>query len=225
MNRLDKIKEYSKILAKASRWHNSKEAILHAETNQSVKKHDEYIYEFYCALRIINSLSKHYDIKITNNKIKNKFPKAPANKTNFPFFMVYEKGTKNLLFQICLGTNIIGVAKETSAPDISFQTPLAPLNPKYSDIIMIFDAKYKHKNNSNIADTEFAKVAYMVRNLQCEKNKTTLPINLYDLEDIKGNSLITNGYPFKTNVNHHILFYINEVAKFDIGETHIVIAY
>lgn len=225
MSRLDKIKEYSKILAKASRWKNSKEAILHAETNQNIKKHDEYIYEFYCALRIINSLSKHYDIKISNNLIKNKFPKAPGNKAQFPFFIVHEKGSGIALFQICLGTKIIGFANESSAPDISFQIPTASLKPNHADVIMIFDSKYKHKTNNKVADTEFAKVTYMIKNLQCEITKASIKIDLHELNDMKGNSLITNGKAFKTNVDHHALFFLNEVEKFDIDETYNVIAY
>lgn len=225
MTRMDKIKEYSRALAQASKWHNSKEAILQVETNANEKKKDEYIYEFYCAMRILDSLSSYYRISITNNHLKNLFPKAPALKKNFPFFILTLKDNEAISFQFCLGTEIIGVCGESSAPDISFQEANSPtINPDHKNVLMIFDAKYK-QDSTKIADIEFAKVSYMIRNLSCEIPKKHIKINLFEMNDLIGNSLITNGKAFKCNVDHHSLYYINEVEDFDIGKNFNVIKY
>ena len=54
--RLKEIKDYAKSLRKASRWSNSNETIAHIQTSKNEKTKREYIYEFYCYLRILKDL-------------------------------------------------------------------------------------------------------------------------------------------------------------------------
>ena len=119
--KLDKVKEYVEKLAKASKWKGSKDTIISIQQSKSLKNKKEYIYEFYCLISILIDLKENYKVEITNNGSVNYFPKSPASKKGFPFFKILDKQTMNELFQVCAGIDIVGLADETSAPDISFQ--------------------------------------------------------------------------------------------------------
>jgi len=221
MSKLNTIRKYAEVLGKASKWKNSKDAIVNINSTSNSKTKKERIYEFYCALRILNDLTKNYNLEIKNNKHKNIFPKAPGSKRNYPFFLATSKSTNKPAFQICIGVDIQGKAGETSAPDVSFQLPKASLFPTYSDVVMISDAKFKHKILAKVADTEYYKVHGMVVNLGCEKVATKAKHIKFDkLIDFRSNCIITNGIEFNDNDNHHKLFHVREISNFEEGQIH-----
>lgn len=217
MTKLDRIKKYAETLGKASKWANSGDQITSIESIQNEESKSEYIYEFYCLMRILDDLANKYDIEITNNTAINVFPKAPASKKNYPYFLVKEKGTGKLLFEVCTGVDIKGLADETSAPDISFQLPQDHLLPTHQEVFMIFDAKFKHKLTAKVSDLEFYKVAGMVKNLACEDADKNAIMDFFSLAKLKGNCILTNANSYKSNHSHHNLFNIKEVEKFDEG--------
>lgn len=221
MSKLSIIRKYAEVLSKASKWKNSKDAIVNINSTSNLKTKKERIYEFYCALRMLNDLIQNYNIEIKNNKHKNIFPKAPGSKKNYPYFLATSKSTKKPEFQICIGIDIEGKAGETSAPDISFQVPKASLSPTHIDVIMISDAKFKHKITAKVADTEYYKVHGMVVNLGCENAAIKAKqIKFNKLTDFKSNCIITNGIEFNNNDNHHKLFHVREISNFEEGQVH-----
>ena len=218
MTRLEKIKKYAETLSTAAKWASSSDAILSIENVDDVNKKQEYIYEFYCALRILDDLSSTYSIEITNCKEKKVFPKAPASKKKYPFFIVKDsKGDK--VFEICLGVDIKGIADETSAPDISFQNPDCGMNPNFNDVFMLFDSKFKHALNGKVTDLEFYKVSGMIKNLACEDAFKTKTLSFNLLKDLLHNCILTNGKTFKINHNHHKMFGLKTIEHFDENNT------
>lgn len=218
MTRLEKIKKYAETLSTAAKWENSGDAILSIENVDDINKKQEYIYEFYCALRILDDLSTTYSIEITNFKKNKVFPKAPASKKNYPFFVVKDSKGKQV-FEICLGVDIKGIADETSAPDISFQNPGCGMNPDFNDVFMLFDSKFKHKLNAKVTDSEFYKVHGMIKNLACEDAFKTKTLSFNGLKDLLHNCILTNGKTFKINHKHHKIFGLKTIEHFDEDKT------
>lgn len=181
-NQLDQIRKYAELLSKAAKWHSSGDQILDIVAMKDGDKKKEYIYEFYCFLRIIRDLKKNYKIEIQNAKGNIAFPKAPASKKNYPYFVVKDKLTNKLLFEICTSIDIKGLANETSAPDISFLHPMDNMEPTYKDVFMLFDAKFKHKLSTNVHESEFNKVAAMVTNLD---TKDAHLISIVQFDELK----------------------------------------
>ena len=218
-DRLKEIKDYAIVLRKASRWSNSNETIAHIQTSNNEETKREYIYEFYCYLRILKDLKANYDLElVSGEKHGVLFPKAPGLKKNYPYFSIKSKKSGKEEFQLCNGIKIKGKADEDSAPDISFLNRKTGKTPDFNDVFMIHDAKFKHNESKKIADSEFSKVSYMIRNLDCETplgKSITFNEFINDI-DINGNCILTNGFAFKTNTKHHKLFNIKEVEQFDI---------
>lgn len=219
MSKLDKIKKYSEALRKASQWKYSKEAISNIASIKSSKKKKEYIYEFYCLMRIIDDLLTNHTIEVIVPNKKVVFPKAPASKSKYPYFLVKDKLNLVDEFQICVGIEIIGNSDETDAPDISFQKSDAPLIPKAEHVFMIFDSKFKHKLNGNVSKTEFANVSFMVKELECE-NATRDALQLVKFNKFKqlyGNCILSNGRAYKKKLKIHQKHNLMEVEFFDEG--------
>ena len=225
MTKLDAIKKYAESLSKASKWIHSREQITSIE---AIKKDDSkkaYVYEFYCLLRILDDLKERYDIEITNTSNGSVFPKSPASKKNFPYFIVKEKGKNKVLFEICAGVDVKGLADETSAPDISFQIPQNHFNPTHKEVFMIFDSKFKHSLSAKVSGSEFNNVAGMIRNLSCENAHTNVIMDFHknNFKGLKGNCILTNGRAYKLNEKHNRLFNVKVVEMFDEGVEHKII--
>ena len=220
--RLKEIKKYALALRKASRWINSNQTIAHVQTSNNEETKREYIYEFYCFLRVLKDLKANYDLElIPGEKHGVLFPKAPGLKKNYPYFSVKSKKKGKERFQLCTGIKIVGWAGESSAPDISFLNKKTGKTPSFNDVFMIYDAKFKHNESKKVSDSEFSKVCYMIKNLDCEtplKKKIKFHEFIGD-KDINGNCLLTNGFAFKENEDHHKFFNIKEAEQFDINKT------
>jgi hypothetical protein len=214
---LDKIKNYSTILCKSAKWHNSGKAIggLSIGTANAC----DYIYEFFCYLVIIEDLEVNYDLEYysgTGGK-QNLFPKAPSEKNGHPFFYLIEKGGTKKLVQICAGTKIESKLSEKRAPDISFQKPSACLvDPKFTDVLMIYDAKRKRPSSSSksIGESQYSYFAIMVKELELEKAASqTLCFTKFKL--FNGNCLITNAKARRGKENDNTFHHLKEVENFD----------
>jgi len=223
MSQLDQIKKYAELLSKASKWPGSGDQILDIVSMKDGDSKKEYLYEFYCFLRIIQDLQKTYNIEIANTKGKTVFPKAPASKKNYPYFVAKDKSTGKVVFEICTSVDVVGLAKETSAPDISFHYPNGNLEPTHEDVFMLFDAKFKHQLTTNVHESEFNKVAAMVANLNTKDHTKYSIVQFDELKELLGNSLLTNSTAFKNNHDHHKIYCIKEVENFDVGKKYNVI--
>lgn len=218
--RLRELKIYASKIKKASKWHDSKESIHHAASGTNSEKIREYIYEFYCYIRILVDLKENYDIEFIPGKVYvNHFPKAPGSKKNFPYFSIKDKKTGDEVTQLCAGIDIIGRDGETSAPDISFLNGNTGDIPTHTDIEMFSDAKFRHNPTEKVSKGEFNDVFAMVFNLDCMKPPTT---QLFFNEFIgslclNGNNILTNGSAHNGNHAHHQSHSLTEFERFDVN--------
>lgn len=220
MSQLDEIRQYTELLSKTAKWEKSKEQILDIETIKTTKQKKEYVYEFYCFLRVISDLDKSYNIEIRNSNNNFLFPKAPASKINFPYFVAIDKESKIEIFEICTSIDIMGKAGETSAPDISFlhSNKTDNFNPTHDDVFMLFDAKFKHALSTKVHESEFNKVHSMVTNLDTADASVLKLVKFDKLIELNGNCLLTNSSAFKNNHDHHRLYNIKEIEFFDVDK-------
>jgi len=212
---LKQIHKLSEKLHFESKWYDRNEPFGHTNNDSE----DDYIYEFYCYLKILKDLKTHYKIKY--DKGNKGFPTKPAKKEGYSKFLLLDKNSNNKLFQVCAGTKIIkhnGKVSDTDAPDISFQKSDANDNPNYNDVLMIMDAKYKLNPSKKLTKPIIEQFATIVRDLKVE-NANTEPINFDNYKDLKGNCLITNGLAHKKKETYCKNNFIKQVEKFDIGST------
>lgn len=200
---LNKINDFSKSLAKVSIWKNSKDAFGHIVTYEKGKEKiakEDYIYEFYCYMKIIEDLDKNPNHTVKFKNGNGFFPKKPATKKDRPYF-VLEVDKKEVL-QICSGTKIqTKLTNINKAPDISFQSMEADYElPSYKNILAIYDAKYSlSKNTNSFQEGQMVLFSDMIKLLKLKK---PIDISIYftDYKDFKGNCLITNRKTFTNDL-------------------------
>lgn len=216
---LDEINSLADSLANVSSWKTSKDAfghiIIESKGIEKVAKKD-YIYEFYCYMKIIEDLNKK-----TNQNIKfvignGIFPRNPASKTNRPYFVLEKDNSE--LFQICSGTQIQTIISDfKKAPDISFQKISSdPDLPNYEDVIAIYDAKYSESSSlKSFQEGQMVLFSDMIRllNLQIAGDLTSYYTNF---NEFKGNCLVTNKKSFTSDLN--LLNYYKMVVIEDFDE-------
>jgi hypothetical protein len=191
------INSFSTSLYEVSKWRTTSDPFGHIDS----KTADNYIYEFYCYMRILEDLQANYEVRFVTGT--NSFPKKPANKSNgWARFDLHDKTNGILLFQVCAGTNVehTAIANYTTAPDISFQTHDSPDTPNENHLLMILDSKYKtgKADDKKIDIATLREFANIVNdfNLDAEKSSRIL---LNALQTISGNCLVSNG---QTAVGH-----------------------
>lgn len=179
-----KINQSAKALKKAGVWQASRVAV-NAEA-------DNYVYELYCALRILNCLIAHYHISMVGGSNgRPRFPTNPAAKDpKWSHFSI--SNGRQALWQLCLGTEILDSVGTTRAPDISLQSANSPLKapPSHTHVKIIWDAKFK-KNSGRISRSEFALFCLFVEMLHTKNAKRT-SIRLSDAYLLE-NCMLTNG--------------------------------
>ncbi|WKL48702.1 hypothetical protein Q1W71_02720 [Flavobacterium pectinovorum] len=218
---LDEINLLADSLAKVSAWKNSKDAFGHIIGEK--KAQNNYIYEFYCYMKILEDLSKNPSHKINFIIGNGIFPRGPAPKSNRPYFVLEKDNIK--IFQICSGTQIeTKVPNIEKAPDISFQAMSSdPDLPNYEDILAIYDAKYSDSNSTkSFQEGQMSSFNKMIRFLEQDQPNI---IHLYytNFNDFKGNCLITNKQSYTDNKAELAEEMITVVEFFDQGETFRVI--
>lgn len=222
---LNEINLLAESLANSSVWKNSKDAFGHIviyDNGEEKIAENNYIYEFYCYMKILEDLSKKPNHKIKFIGGNGIFPKNPVPKSNRPYFILEKDNVK--IFQICSGTQIETKINTKKAPDISFQAIHSDPNlPNYRDILAIYDAKYSESNSAkSFQEGQMTLFNRMIRLL--EQNGTN-PIDHYytDFINFKGNCLITNKKSYTDNKAELDEEMITVVEFFDQGETFLVI--
>lgn len=150
-------KETFKLLGTAKKEVKKLESFVHSKPMIDLekpireRKPVETIFELWGNLRAINSLHPELNLRVENLKTDSlALPMAPANKAKYPYLVASNTDADDV-FQICLGTNIMGPDGETYAPDLSVQSPSATLDPVGDDVAFAWDFKYKedHKKRLN----------------------------------------------------------------------------
>lgn len=180
------------------------------------KKEDNYIYEFYCLMRISSDLKQNYNIELENAGSEIRFPGKPASKSDgWSYFLIKEKNSGNRLFQMCLGTKIsLSFASGTTvAPDISIQVPDAGDTPDEKSVLLVMDAKYSTKPDSSLSISQIREFAQIVNDLEVQ-DAENVSLFFYKLAGLTGNCLITNK---KGNSKHSVYCKkrsVKQVSKF-----------
>lgn len=224
---LNEINNFANSLAKISVWNSTNDAFGHLLVNSTignkVDAKEDYFYEFYCYLKILNDLNNQPNTTIKFVKNNGIFPRGPAYKRERPYFIL-NHNTKDL-YHIYSGIKIETKVKEKfKAPDISFQLPTAdPIFPNYKEVDIIYDAKYSVASNSkSFTESQMSDFNKMIRYLKTKKApKKKLPYNQF--KGFIGNCLITNKKSYTTIKKELKKERITVVEDFDIGKTHNVI--
>ena len=186
---LDRIKTVAKDLDGLSKWQSSGSSFGHLHG----KERDDYIFEFYCYVKILSDLKKNYIVKLVPGTAGGIFPKAPAKKDEgWSHFNLFEDNIHK--FQVCCGTDIAvsSVIEVAYHPDISFQVHDSPDNPNETHVLLIMDAKYS-KNKSRLTQSTITEFFGILHELALV-GKSFPPIRFDKFESIiTANALLTNG--------------------------------
>lgn len=150
----------------------------------------DYIYEFYCAMEMLNDLAVSHRITIVPGEKGIHFSRKGGYKKNHAKFLIFSLNRDELLFQVCLGTEIYLDNHFPFRADISIQTPNASDTPNQDMIVVIHDAKYSD-SKSGISFDDIQKFAMNVLDYELPKSeKEKLVFNKYPF--FKLNCLISN---------------------------------
>lgn len=205
--------QYAKDLKSVSVWKSSRQILGNVKQGK-----DDFIYEFYCYIRIIVDLKSNYNLNYCagNGIKKNMFPKKPCDKKGRPYFTLLDKKGKGI-YQICAGSKIkVKHGNKYDAPDISFQSANATDSPTFSETKLIMDAKY-----CNVSKGQYNDFAMMINNLNTV-NAENEKLIFKELSGIKGNCLISFGETYTQDLDyiksHHIsaIEHFNQKNKFKI---------
>jgi hypothetical protein len=225
---LDQITEYADALEDAAQWHNSKDSIAKVSHKQTITNGADYIYEFYCYVRILSDLTHNYKVtfQIGTGPNRMKFPQGPSPKKGKPYFILQDKESGEKLFQVCAGTQIDTIfSPMMAAPDISFQKPDAPTTttPKHTDVLLMFDAKFNRgAAKTKIGQGQLGEVSSMIMALELNK-PTSVHIQFNELAVLTTNCLLTNGKAHFSNLSYHKHHNMVEVENFMVNEKFIIV--
>jgi hypothetical protein len=219
MNLHNDLENFGEILGAAATWSGSTEAV-----NNALDEKENYVYEFYCYLRILAALSETHEIELVpgKNDNRNTFPKAPANKVNYPYFLLKDQKTKKPVAQICAGVKVkTRLEGENHHPDISFQRPFASSEPTWEDLILIMDAKF-NTSAERLPNSTFREFCTLVRWFNLQKIPThdiNFPIGIIAIE---GNCLLTNAEAHKDKTEAWADSNVKEIEMFIPDRTFVV---
>jgi hypothetical protein len=219
---LAQVTDYANALESAAIWHNSKESIDRVKHKLKISNGDDYIYEFYCYVRVLSDLTHNYTVRFVPGTGKNRmnFPQGPSNKKGRPLFILQDKTTGEPLYQVCSGTNIMTMFPPmTAAPDISFQKHDASDNPTYNDVVLLFDAKYNRAGSAKVkvSQGQLGEVTNMITHLQLATTPSVV-LNFVSLAGFIRNCLLTNGNAHSDNKAQHDYFNLSEVEGFTVSQ-------
>lgn len=207
--------ELRESIKKLSEWESSGKAFGFIEDEVS-NENPNYLYEFFCSIKILNDLRINHDIELISGNRGYKFPQSPGEKVDWARFLIKDKNSKEILFQFCLGVEImISSSPETTfAADISLQLGSSPYQPNESHVVLIMDAKYKKNKSSKIRIDEIREFAQNVSDMLAPKiNQSMLLFNKY--QNLNANCLFTNGEVIDKHKQYCINHKMKQVGSFD----------
>lgn len=197
-------------------------AAIWPATRRVLKAKEDYIFEFYCFLRMVRDLQINFRVDYVPGAGVNQhcFPRKPANKQDRPRFDIYDKASGKLLWQFCLGTKIRDRNGRERAPDMSLQAAsAAPNSPVCSDVRLVWDAKFKGSPAQRLTDADLATFAHMVEFFDL-RGGAIPPVRFDRLMDLACNGLISNGTRSTETDAGLIQFSVKEIEGFFPGRNH-----
>ncbi len=204
-NLIARVQDSAKKLGVAATW---------AKTGHPVSVEDDFLYEMYILFELISALQHKYTVKYYSGSgdFLHMFPRKPANKKNRPRFEVYDS-KNNRILQVCAGTKIKDIHDCQHSPDISVQDGSSSDDPNFTNIVFIWDAKFRKDCASRISNSEVSVFGRWLELFNLRGKSIDL-VELHDLHQLHGNCLITNG-DFSTELDvERKRLSIKEVSNF-----------
>jgi len=205
-----------------SKWETTGEAFGFIESVDDDRK--DYIYEFFCAMKVIEDLTTNHKIVLHPGRNGYRFPQKPQPKINWARFIGFDLAGAKEEFQVCLGIEL----HPTDAPDtpfgadISFQKAGTGEQPFDKDILLIMDAKYKSDIEDKFDVSILREFAQCVRDMQAPKPETD--VLKFGSPAFKGNCLFTNGEPIEVHELYCRNRNVRQIGQFDCdGRTMVVV--
>ncbi len=207
------IDTFSRQLESLSKW-NSSEPFGHLDGAD-----DDYIYEFWCAMKLLSDLKTSYSIEVSSVDDRLLFPKKPAylSAGKYTYFTLTDKADTKDCVQMFFGIKFIHAddADDTSAPDIAFAKPIGRQDPFYNDALLIFDAKFKTGKSRKLSKSLIKVFAKTVEDLGLRNRSFNLKLD--KLADLNGNCLVTNGEVIRKHENYCIRSKVRQIGNFKTG--------
>ncbi|MFC1924053.1 hypothetical protein ACFLXA_01630 [Chloroflexota bacterium] len=209
-----KVQQSAKSLGVAATW---------ATSGRPVNLADDFIFELYVLFELIIDANNYYDIVYVQGRgdKRDRFPQKPANKKDWPKFEIYEKQVHVLQWQVCAGTIVKDIHDIERAPDISIQSNTASDDPRYTDVELIWDAKYRKNPKDRITHAEISEFGRWLElfNLRHSSKPSFM---LSSLRSMVANCLVTNGVQSTEPDAERTRLDLKEVASFYPGAEFVV---
>jgi len=207
---IDSIRNSARTLGIASTWVNSR---------RPLQLEEDFVYELYVMFEFVNDLRNTYGVRYhpgSGNK-RHQFPRKPAQKRGRPKFYIIDRRNNNTLWQLCAGTKITDIVQVMRAPDISVQKHNASDDPIYSDVVMIWDAKYRSNNMNRITHHEFSDFSRLIELFRLRRRSILGSMNIITLRGMVANCIVTNGQESTEPVAECLRVSLKEVTSFYPG--------
>jgi hypothetical protein len=196
-----------------SKWESSGEAFGFIDL--VTDDNPDYIYEFFCAIKILEDLSKNHFIKLIPGTKGAVFPQKPQPKEGWAKFIIINKVTSETILEFCLGIQI----KLNASPDTTFSADISlqktdSADPDETHAILLIDAKYKKSKNTKLDIGTIREFAMSIHDMNVPKSEIEQLI-FYKLDVFKNNCLITNGEAIEKHKQYCKNHKLKQVVKFD----------
>lgn len=178
---------------------------------------NDFLFEFYCAMEMLNDLAKSHKISIIPGKKGIHFTQKGGHKKNHAKFLIFSSNNPECLFQICLGTEIYLKDGYPFRADISVQTPDADDFPNQEMVILIHDSKYSSLGGS-ISLPEIKAFAMDVSDFDVPKPDVEKLI-FTKFPFFRFNCLISNISINSKRENYSVERNVKQIGKFFPGST------
>ncbi|MBO9200610.1 MULTISPECIES: hypothetical protein [Niastella] len=216
-----KVRQLRKSIEKLSQWEGSGNAFGFVEGISENKTN--YIYEFFCAIKVLNDLNTHHNIKLCPGKKGYKFAINPGIKSEWAKFIISKsKSSNEPLYDLCMGVSVkISMSPQTTfAADISIQDPNSE-DPDESHVVLIMDAKYRKSSKATLDIGIIREFAQCARDMQVPKRLDGLKFN--KLVDLASNCLLTNGELINEHEQYCKNNKIKQVGRFDCDNRQMIV--
>ena len=165
-------------------------------TGKSLSVADSFLLEMYLLFTIVRDLQTKYYVEYVpgSGSKKHCFPQSPSAKAERPKFLVKASPTGPVLFQMCAGTTADDLNGHPRALDISIQSAGASDIPMHTDVLQIFDAKYRKTFSKRLSHHEFSEFARWIELFGLRAGGTA-GLTFSSISEFDANCLVTNGQP------------------------------
>jgi len=155
---LKKLHAVAAQLGKASKWAGSSMGVDASK--------DDYVFELLCFFDIAMSKGAMQATVVARSDPSNpavsiaRWPKKPAEMRNFSYLKLADQTTGQLLFRLCPGVNVEDRFGKKRAPDVNLLKAGSSEEPKCTDLIACWDAKFLAVSTKRLSDVAVSDFIY-----------------------------------------------------------------